>query len=66
MLIFRARILDASYGEVGISKKYGHEFEFDYQDVGGISIDKHGTAITEEALRKYAAWDVLPDICLRK
>ena len=36
----------------GISKKYGHEFEFDYQDVGGISIDKHGTAITEEALSK--------------
>ena len=40
------KILDA------VSKKYGHKFEFDYQDVGGISIDKHSTAITEEALSK--------------
>ena len=40
------KILDA------VSKKYGHKFEFDYQDVGGISIDKHNTAITEEALSK--------------
>jgi len=35
-----------------ISKKYGHEFMYDYQDVGGISIDKNGVAITEEALGK--------------
>ena len=40
------KILDA------VSKKYGHKFEFDYQDVGGISIDKHNAAITEEALSK--------------
>ena len=33
-----------------ISKKFGHQFEYDYQDVGGVSIDKNGVAITEEAL----------------
>ena len=24
-----------------ISKKFGHQFEYDYQDVGGVSIDKN-------------------------
>ena len=33
-----------------ISKKFGHQFEYDYQDVGGVSIDKNGVAITEDAL----------------
>ena len=33
-----------------IAKKFGHEFAFEYEDVGGISIDKCGIAITEETL----------------
>ena len=33
-----------------IEKKYGHEFKLNYIDIGGISIDKHGTPLTDEAI----------------
>ncbi len=33
-----------------ISKKYNHNFEYNYADIGGISIDKYGVPITDEAL----------------
>jgi 3-isopropylmalate dehydrogenase len=31
-----------------IGQQFGHKFNLKYGDVGGISIDKHGTALTEE------------------
>lgn len=34
-----------------ISKKFGHEFIFHYGDIGGISIDNHGEALTKEVLK---------------
>jgi 3-isopropylmalate dehydrogenase len=40
------KILDA------ITIKFGHKFSLEEHDVGGVSIDKHGVAITEEALGK--------------
>lgn len=33
-----------------IEKKFGHEFKLDYIDIGGISIDKHGEPLTDEAI----------------
>ncbi len=33
-----------------IEKKYGHEFKLNYIDIGGISIDKHGTPLTDDAI----------------
>ena len=33
-----------------VEKQYGHEFTLDYFDIGGISIDKYGTPLTEENL----------------
>jgi len=33
-----------------VEKKYGHDFELKYFDIGGISIDKYGTPLTEENL----------------
>ncbi|MBN1153011.1 MAG: 3-isopropylmalate dehydrogenase [Dehalococcoidia bacterium] len=32
------------------AKKYGHQFELEYFDIGGISIDKYGTDLTPESL----------------
>ena len=34
----------------GISKKYGHEFEFDYQDVGGIQLTSMVLQLLKKAL----------------
>jgi len=31
-----------------VEKKYGHAFKLDYFDIGGVSIDKYGTPLTEE------------------
>lgn len=33
-----------------IAKKYGHEFLYDYVDIGGCAIDKYGQPITSEGL----------------
>jgi len=33
-----------------VEKKYGHEFTLRYFDIGGISIDKYGTPLTEESM----------------
>ena len=33
-----------------ICQKYGHSFEYNYVDIGGCSIDKHGVPITDEAM----------------
>lgn len=33
-----------------VGRKFGHEFELLYGDIGGTSIDKHGTALTPETL----------------
>lgn len=33
-----------------VGRKFGHEFDLQYGDVGGASIDKHGTALTPETL----------------
>ena len=35
-----------------IAEKYGHELELLYGDIGGISIDNHGVALTREVLRQ--------------
>ncbi len=35
-----------------ICKKYSHEFEYKYVDIGGCSIDKHGVPITEEGMNQ--------------
>ena len=32
-------------------KKYGHNFEYTYVDIGGCSIDKYGVPITEEGMK---------------
>ena len=34
-----------------IGKKFGHEFILSYGDIGGISIDNHGVALTKEVLK---------------
>lgn len=33
-----------------VGEKFGHRFNFRYGDVGGVSIDKYGVALTEETL----------------
>lgn len=35
-----------------IGRKFGHEFNLIYEDIGGIAIDKHGAALTSEALKR--------------
>jgi 3-isopropylmalate dehydrogenase len=42
-----------------IGNKYGHQFNFNYGDIGGISIDNHGEALTKEVLRKCAKSDAI-------
>ena len=34
-----------------LADKFGHSFEFDKQLIGGISIDTHGTALTDETIK---------------
>ena len=31
-----------------VGRAFGHTFNLEYGDVGGISIDKHGTPLTQE------------------
>ena len=33
-----------------VCEKYGHEFEYEYVDIGGCSIDKYGVPITDEGM----------------
>lgn len=42
-----------------IARKHGHEFSFDEQLMGGCSIDKHGVALTDEALAACKASDAV-------
>ena len=42
-----------------IGKRFGHEIEFQQQLIGGSSIDKHGTAVTDEALAAARASDAV-------
>ncbi len=34
-----------------VAKKYDHEFKLNYVDIGGVAIDKYGTALPEETLK---------------
>ena len=34
-----------------VSKKFGHEFELNYVDIGGVAIDKYGVSCPEESLK---------------
>jgi 3-isopropylmalate dehydrogenase len=47
------RILEAVAGA------HGHTFEFDEQSIGGGSIDRHGTALTDGALSRCRACDAV-------
>src|SRR5262245_34494484 len=47
------RVLDA------IAQKHGHTFAFDQQSIGGGSIDRHGTALTDAALAACQASDAV-------
>jgi len=40
------RVLEA------VGKRFGHEFIFHYDDVGGIAIDRHGVALRPETLER--------------
>jgi 3-isopropylmalate dehydrogenase len=42
-----------------IARKHGHEFSFDELLMGGCSIDKHGVALTDEALAACKASDAV-------
>jgi 3-isopropylmalate dehydrogenase len=42
-----------------IARAHGHTLEFDEQSIGGGSIDRHGTALTEEALAACQASDAV-------
>lgn len=34
-----------------VSKKYGHDFELTYVDIGGVAIDKYGTSLPDESFK---------------
>ena len=42
-----------------VAAKFGHEFEFNEQLIGGISIDTHGTALTDETIRVCQSADAV-------
>ncbi len=42
-----------------IGEKFGHEFSLRYGDIGGISIDKHGLALTDEVLNECKKCDAV-------
>jgi isocitrate/isopropylmalate dehydrogenase len=42
-----------------VEQKYGHQFNLDYGDIGGISIDNHGQALTKEVLQKCKKSDAI-------
>jgi 3-isopropylmalate dehydrogenase len=35
-----------------VGKKYGHEFHYEYALIGGVAIDKEGTALSRETIDK--------------
>ena len=39
-----------------VAKRAGHAFEFDERLMGGCSIDRHGTALTDEDARSILAF----------
>ena len=47
------KVLDA------VGKKYGHVFNYTEVDMGGISIDRHGVPLTDEALATAKANDAV-------
>jgi 3-isopropylmalate dehydrogenase len=47
------RVLDV------IAEKYGHTFDYQERLIGGCAIDKHGTALTDEALADCVASDAV-------
>ena len=47
------KVLDAA------QKKFGFELEFEFADVGGCAIDKHGTALPDDTLRICEASDAV-------
>jgi 3-isopropylmalate dehydrogenase len=42
-----------------IEKKFGHEFELTYFDIGGVSIDKFGVTLTEENIKMCGERDCI-------
>ncbi|MFP4641184.1 MAG: 3-isopropylmalate dehydrogenase [Dehalococcoidia bacterium] len=42
-----------------VGEKFGHEFSLRYGDIGGISIDKHGLALTDEVLNTCKKCDAV-------
>lgn len=42
-----------------VGKKYGHEFKLRYGLLGGVSIDKHGLALTPETLQMCKSCDAV-------
>ncbi len=45
-------IVDATlYILNAVAQKFNHEFNYIYEDIGGASIDKHGTPITEQTIQ---------------
>jgi len=34
-----------------VGRMSGHEFVISYSDIGGVSIDRHGVALTEDTLK---------------
>lgn len=42
-----------------IAKKFSHEFAFEEIDMGGVSIDKYGVPLTDEAIAKAKASDAI-------
>ncbi|MDD5189588.1 MAG: 3-isopropylmalate dehydrogenase [Dehalococcoidales bacterium] len=47
------KVLDA------IARKFDHKINYDYQLIGGISIDKYGSALTPEVLKKCRKADAV-------
>lgn len=44
-------IIDEALKVLGaIENKYGHEFEYNFVDIGGVSIDKYGVPLTDEGM----------------
>ncbi len=42
-----------------VAGKYGHDFELTYVDIGGVAIDKHGTALPEASLQACQESDAI-------
>ncbi len=42
-----------------VGKRFGHSFRYTYDDVGGVAIDKHGTALKPETVEMVQGSDAL-------